>query len=886
MSFDKKIYFFSRSEPLSQKTDRSGFGIRGRRAVEFAEMDLPVLAGVVIDASAANDLGGISFAKHLSAFFGKFALEVGNEFGNPENPLLIKLVISPNLAIADYPMLHSIGLAEDTFEGFAKKVGSNFAAHEVLFMMKGFLSVAQRIAELEGAPREVKTASERLREIGELLEADSIPPGIELMKRYRNYLPEGFFSSAVTQLETGMRLVSRMFALEEQDENDTAILIQPMVYGNTTADSCLGVFCTRNTATGERILDGYYYPEKFDEVHTDGADINSIDGKYLKELRKIAGLIEDSFREIRQIRFTIENKKLWFIEQRSILQKSTAAQLRLLLDLYKRKIITDRELIQSFKPEELGEVLHPVIDPVSVKKFPSEQGGIAGSQGAAVGRVYFSTETLLDAYRAAKQKQEDTHCILVMPATYAGDVKAIEAADGVLSSEGGYAAHASVVARQYGKISLVRPDMKITGRKAKLGGITFSEGDYITLNVPYQDSPVIYKGRGELRQPDSQNSGVLDLIGICKKLTGGFTVRANADTQRDAETALLLGADGIGLCRTEHMFFSDDRINVFRQMVISETPKERAAALGKLQKMQTGDFYKIFKVMAGKRVTIRLLDAPLHEFLPHNQDELDRFVEFLSGGKGKKVGASGGITKSSILARIDALVEFNPMLGHRGCRIAISYPEIYRMQIRAIFEAVCRLKKEDKITVSPEIMIPLVMNSSELKLIRYGKKIEGGSYPGLADTVAEVFSEQKVKPIPYEVGTMIELPSAALGASGIARYADFFSFGTNDLTQTTLGLSRDDFNSFMPDYTLYDLIDGNPFAVLTPQVKELIGMAADRGKAVRPNLKTGLCGEHGARSENIRFCIDAGLAYVSCSPYSVPVALLSAARVQLEREER
>ncbi len=886
----KKIYFFSRCQPLPPKTDQNGFGIRGRRAVEFAEMDLPVLAGIVIDASIADSLDGISFDRDLSAFFKKFADEVGNEFGKSENPLLIKLVISPNLAIADYPLLHSIGLAEDTFEGFAEKVGSNFAAHEVLFLMKGFLSAAQHIAELEGNATELKTASERLREIEELLEAkNNTQSGPELMEKYKDYLPPGFFSSAVSQLETGIRLVSRMLrlslGLEDQEENDTALLIQPMVYGNST-DACLGVFATRNTATGEKVLEGNYYPGKFDEVHTEGADINKIDEKYLKELRKIAGLIEDSFREIRQIRFTVENKKLWFIEQRSILQKSTAAQLRLLLDLYKRKIITDKELVESFKPEELGEVLHPVIDPGSVKKFPSEQGGITGSTGAAVGRVYFSTDALLEANRGAKQKQEDTRCILVMSATYAGDVKAIEAADGVVSSEGGYAAHASVVARQYGKVSLIRPDMKITGKKAKIGGMLFSEGDYITLNVPYQGSPVVYKGMGELRQPDSQNAGVLDLIAVCKKLSGGFLVRANADNQRDAETARLLGADGIGLCRTEHMFFRDDRINVFRQMIISETPRERAAALAKIQKMQSGDFYKIFKVMAGKRVTIRLLDAPLHEFLPHNQAELNRFVEFLTGGsgKGKKPSSNSGITKSEILARINALEEFNPMLGRRGCRIAVSYPEIYGMQIRAVFEAVCKLKKEDKITLSPEIMIPVVMNAGEVKLIRFGKKIEGSSYPGLVDIVEEVFREQKVTPIPYEVGTMIELPSAALGASYIARYADFFSFGTNDLTQTTLGLSRDDFNSFMPDYTLYDLIEGNPFAVLSSQVKELISMAVDRGKSVRPDLKAGLCGEHGALPENIRFCIDAGLQYVSCSPYSVPIALLSVARVQLERE--
>jgi len=355
-------------------------------------------------------------------------------------------------------------------------------------------------------------------------------------------------------------------------------------------------------------------------------------------------------------------------------------------------------------------------------------------------------------------------------------------------------------------------------------------------------------------------------------------VRANADSPRDANLALSFGAEGIGLCRTEHMFFGADRINMFREMILSDTKKERDQALAKLRPLQRDDFYGIFKAMAGKEVTIRLLDAPLHEFLPHNDDEFAAFMAHLAKRRGKKP------VKAEIAARIEALAEFNPMLGHRGCRIAVSFPEIYAMQVKAIFEAAYRLRDE-KIAVFPEIMVPIVMNASELKLIAYGKKIEGTNYHGIMDVEEEFRKESKAKAIPYKIGTMIELPAAALGAGEIAKYGRFFSFGTNDLTQTTLGISRDDFTGFMPDYTLFDLMEGNPFSTLDPRVKELIAMAVERGRITRPDLVCGLCGEHGANPGNVRFCMEAGLDYVSCSSYSVPIALLAVAQAELEKKQ-
>ncbi len=710
MALNKKNTFYvSQKALLPKSVPTEGFGIRGRRAVEFAEMNLPVLPGLVFDASVADGLEDIDFDKDLRIYFDRFAQEVGKRFGDTDHALLVKLVFSPNLAIANYPLIHNLGLAEDTVDGFADKVGKNFAANELVFLMRGVLTIRKSVAELEGNEKAVKELDACLQEINTLFKSDKITLSLaEMADKYRKYMPEGFFDGAKSQLISVLKLASRLLKLDDQNDRDTALLIQPMVYGNYTKGSCSGSFTTRNVVTGEKKLQGSFFAEKFDEVHAAGEDINKVGAEYLKDLEKVAARIEDSFKEIRQIRFTIENGKLWFIEQRSVEQKSTVAQIKLLLDLNRRKIIDEAALIQSLRPDQLSEILHPVIDLSSVKKFPCQKGGISGAPGAAVGRVYFSTEALLDANRAAKQKSQDSRCILLMPATYAGDVKAIEVADGVLSNEGGYSAHASVVARQYGKISLVRPDMRITGKKAKIGDMLINEGDYITLNVPFYGEPQIFKGEASLIQPNAKEAGMLDIVAICKKFTGDFTVRANADSPRDAELALMFGAAGIGLCRTEHMFFHEDRINVFRQMILSSTPEDRKAALAKLQKMQASDFYRIFKVMAGKHVTIRLLDAPLHEFLPHNSAELAKFMEHMESAGGKN---TASLSKAEILARIDALAEFNPMLGHRGCRIAVSYPEIYEMQIRAVFEAACKLQKE-KVSVLPEVMIPIIMNST------------------------------------------------------------------------------------------------------------------------------------------------------------------------------
>jgi len=472
----------------------------------------------------------------------------------------------------------------------------------------------------------------------------------------------------------------------------------------------------------------------------------------------------------------------------------------------------------------------------------------------------------------------DTNMILVLPSSYAEDVKAIEVAKGVITSDGGFSSHAPVVARSLGKVAMVQPDMKVRGDSFTLAGKTVKEGDYVSLNVPYYEPPTIYLDRVGLIEPNFEENGLLDFLKVVETFITDFNVRANADQGRDAKIACDFFAEGIGLCRTEHMFFNEKRIMKFREMILAENESERRKALEALRPMQRSDFYELFKIMVGNPVTIRLLDAPLHEFLPRTDASMKEFVSFM-----KKKNAK--ISAAEIEARCEDLGEMNPMLGHRGCRVAVTYPEIYEMQCRAIFEAACMLRKEG-IDVKPEIMIPIVMSEQELKFIKNGKKIEGTEIKGIRDIKEEVIKEYGIDDLEYSVGTMIELPAAALGAGSIAQYAEFFSFGTNDLTQTTYGLSRDDSNSFFPSYTLFDLLKNNPFKVLGDQVKELISIAALRGRLTRPDIKMGLCGEHGADPENIEFCMNVGLNYVSCSPYSIPLAKLAVAQQNIAKKEQ
>ena len=868
----KKYYSFSSTEHIEDRKAQELMGIRGKRVMELATLGAPILPGFMIPNETVNEL----ILKPLDAK--KFFIEpiakverlLGKRFNDEKNPMLIKVVESPQLNMIHAFSIHNIGLCDKTISGFAPFVGEEFAYHE-------YRNILIKLTELEQKTDTDINRQTQLKEFSKNLKSSKKPHKIrELIEENKTLFPPEIFLNAYDQLFYIIKLL-QAFYKNSSSNIDSAILIQAMTFGNYGEESYYGSYYTRNIITGENEISGKFFVNAFDASETKGKQITKIDSLFLKDLKKIADELEKYFKEVRQIRFTVENGRLWVIDQVPVPNKSTQSEIKTLLDLHADKVVDDSYVIHAIKPGRLAEILHPVVDLESAEKLPNIQGGIAGAVGAAIGKVYFTTEKLIKAHKRAIQTDQDSNFILAMPATFAEDVKAIEVAKGVLSSEGGYASHAPVVARSLGKVSLVYPDIKFGSDSLKIGDKTVKEGDYLSLNVPYYEMPSIYFGKVDLIKPSPEGSGLFELLEIVQRKIGDFDVHANADQPKDAQLAKLFKAAGIGLCRTEHMFFHEKRINTFRAMIIAGDRKERIKALDELKEMQVADFYKLFKIMEGLPVTIRLLDAPLHEFLPHTKDSMTQFVKFMKSKYPK-------LSENEIRLRCDMLEEFNPMLGHRGVRIAISYPEIYNMQTRAIFEAAYSLKKEG-IKTKPEIMIPLVMSANEIKTIRNGKKIEGGAITGIKDIEKEVRDNFKSDPIEYKVGTMIELPAAALQADKIAQYAEFFSFGTNDLTQTTNGLSRDDFNAFFSDYNEFDLLEQNPFKFLGEQVKELIKLAIDRGRLTRPDIIMGLCGEHGAEPANIPFVKDIGLNYVSCSPYGIPIAKLAIAQLNLKHSK-
>jgi pyruvate, orthophosphate dikinase len=755
-----------------------------------------------------------------------------------------------------------------TVKAFGNYTGKEFAYGEYLFLLR---NLAKRIFEVD--EKEVKKIE------GKIPKKAQIDDMTKAIEAYQKLFGDKFSEDVYDQLGLILKGASSRYCDSAIDvDNSMSIMVQVMVYGNWGENSYAGNYYTRNIITGDQEIQGEFGQSEFDIETGKARDISKIEKKHFTHFAEIARKVEDNFKEIREIKFTIEEGDFWLVEQKEVDDKSTQSQIKALLDLTKRKIVSETYTIEKIKPNQLNELLHPVIDPRTIKGIKFIKGGIAGSTGAAIGRVYFSTPKLLEEHKRSIMKGGDTNLILVMPASYAEDVKAIEVAQGVITCEGGFSSHAPVVARSLGKVAMVQPDMKIRGNSFILAGKTVREGDYVSINVPYYEAPTIFMGKIGLIEPDWKRNGLFEFLEIVEKHIGEFNARANADQPRDALLAKDFKAKGIGLCRTEHMFFNEKRIMKFREMIIADSEDERRKVLKVLLPMQRSDFYDLFKIMEGNPVTIRLLDAPLHEFLPRTDESMRIFVRYMqSRDRNQKA--------SDIIARCEELGEMNPMLGHRGCRVAVTFPEIYEMQCRAIFEAACMLRKEGH-HIKPEIMIPIVMSKEEIKFIKNGKKIEGKEVKGIRDIKNEVVEEYGIEDLEYEVGTMIELPAAALGAAEIAQYAEFFSFGTNDLTQTTYGLSRDDSNSFFPSYSLFDLMKFNLFKYLGDEVKELIGIASLRGRLSRPDIKMGLCGEHGANPDNIQFCIEAGLNYVSCSPYAIPLAKLGIAQLNIKNIQK
>ena len=638
----------------------------------------------------------------------------------------------------------------------------------------------------------------------------------------------------------------------------TAVNVQAMVFGNMDQDCATGVAFTRNPSTGKKELFGEYL------INAQGEDVvagtrtpqdlltmNNSMPKIFQQLKKIFKQLENKYKDMQDIEFTVENNKLWILQTRSG-KRTARAAIKIAVDMVREKLISNKEAVLRVDPNTLDTLLHPTLNEKAEKKVIAL--GLPASPGAASGKVTFSAD------EAERLKEQMHGTILVRIETSPEDINGMHAAKGILTARGGMTSHAAVIARGMGKPCVSGSseiEIDYENKLFKAGNFKIKEGDVITIDG---GSGKVMLGEVSTVKPDTSGdfSKLMDWADQYRKLK----VRTNSETPADTKTARDFGAEGIGLCRTEHMFFDEKRIISVRQMILSKTPEDRKKALAKLLPYQKSDFFEIFKIMNGLPVTVRLLDPPLHEFLPKTDKDIDDVAKELN------------ISNQNIKSRIIELHEQNPMLGHRGCRLGISYPEIYQMQCQAIFEALAECRKKKIKPVIPEIMIPLVSTAAEIQILR-----------SLVVKEAEKIQKIHSIKIQYYVGTMIELPRAALRANAIAKFADFFSFGTNDLTQTTFGISRDDSGKFLNDYVENKIFNKDPFVSIDEKgVGELIKIAIERGRMQKKSLKLGICGEHGGDPASIEFCEKNKLNYVSCSPYRVPIARLAAAQAYLKRK--
>ena len=858
-------------------------GGKGANLAEMCTLGLPVPPGFTIttEVCVAYYANGKQLPKELEKqvndALAKIEKIVGTKFGEPANPLLVSVRSGARASMPGMmDTVLNLGLTDATVEGMAKKTGNaRFAYDSYRRFIQMYSDVVLGIdhyhfEELLEAMKLDKGADLDT----QLTEADLKTLVSQYKDKVQEELGKPFPADVKEQLWGAIKAVfdSWMNArantyrkLHDIPESwGTAVNVQSMVFGNMGDDCATGVAFTRNPSTGEKLFYGEFLINAQGEdvvagirtpqdltiagKKTSGSDLPSMEEAMpgvFADLVKVYQKLEAHYRDMQDIEFTVQNKKLYMLQTRSG-KRTAQAAIKIAVDMVNEKLITKQEAIKRIDPASLDQLLHPTLDPKASKKTLAK--GLPASPGAAAGIVVFTAE---DAELRAQAKEK---VILVRIETSPEDIHGMHASQGILTARGGMTSHAAVVARGMGKPCVsgagdLRIDYK--AKEIKVAGQSIKEGDFITINGSTGE---VFLGAVATIEP--QLSADFNTLMSWADELRTMQVRTNAETPLDAETARKFGAEGIGLCRTEHMFFEADRITAMREMIVSEDVNKRKAALAKLLPMQRSDFAAIFRIMKGLPVTIRLLDPPLHEFLPHTEAEM------------KEVAKAAGVTVEFVKHRCATLKEQNPMLGHRGCRLGVTYPEIYEMQARAIFEAASEVTKTDKAKVIPEIMIPLVMVPKELELMK-----------AIVDRCAtEVAKETGVK-IEYLTGTMIELPRAALRAGDIAKHAEFFSFGTNDLTQTTLGISRDDSASFIEAYKAKHIVEQDPFVTLdTEGVGELIRMATERGRKARPDLKLGICGEHGGDPASIHFCQQVGLNYVSCSPYRVPVARLAAAQ--------
>jgi pyruvate,orthophosphate dikinase len=900
----KYVYFFGGKDAEGNGKMKELLGGKGANLAEMCKIGLPVPAGFTITTEVCTYYydHGRTYPPELKAqveeAFRKTEAAMGAKFGDPKNPLLVSCRSGARVSMPGMmDTVLNIGLNEKTLTGLIEATGNERFAWDcyrrfvqmygdvVLDLKpqhKGEIDPFEHILEEMKHERGVKLDTEL-----------NVKDLQELVKRFKKAVKERVGKEFPDDpMEQVWGAIAAVFGSWNNDRAivyrrqygyphdwGTAVNICSMVFGNMGDDSATGVAFTRDPATGENVFYGEYLinaqgedvvagirtPKKIQEMEKDMP--NSF-----KQLMEVRQILEKHYKDVQDIEFTIQKGKLWMLQTRNGKRTGFAA-IRFAVDMVDEGLISKEEAMSAGRipPDDLNQLLQPIFDPDAKRKAKVIAKGINAGPGAASGKIKFFAD---DAEHHVRTKKESV--ILVRLETSPEDIRGMQAADGILTARGGASSHAALVSRQMGKVCVVGcHDLEVDyrARTVTVKGKVYKEDDFLSVDgfsgevmegrVATKPSEVVQVLISKTMKPaDSKVYQQFEKLMQWADGARKLKIRTNADEPEQAATAIAFGAQGIGLCRTEHMFFKGDRIKAMREMILAETTEDRKKALAKLLPYQRDDFHGIFKAMNGYPVTIRTLDPPLHEFLPHDD-------------KGQvEVAKELGVSKEKVAERVKALHEFNPMLGFRGCRLGIVYPEITEMQARAILEAACDAAKEG-VKVEPEIMIPLVGFVTELKA---QAKI-------VRDTAEKVFAEKGVK-VPYLVGTMIELPRACIRADQIAKEAEFFSFGTNDLTQTGLGMSRDDYGSFIRHYTETDVLPKDPFQVIDfDGVGGLMELGVERGRKTRGDLKIGICGEHGGEPDSVKFCHRIGLNYVSCSPFRVPIARLAAAQAALQEKK-
>ena len=855
---------------------RNLLGGKGANLAEMTNLGLPIPQGFTVTTEACTDYynngRAISDEIREQIFEALAGLEQkqGKKFGDTENPLLVSVRSGARASMPGMmDTILNLGLNDVAVEGFAKKTGNPRFAYDsyrrfiqmfsdvVMEIPKSYFErILDEIKEGKGVKYDTDLTAEDLKDII-----------VRFKNIYKENKGEEFPQDPKVQLMEAVKAVFRSWdnerAIVYRRMNDipgdwgTAVNVQAMVFGNMGNTSGTGVAFTRNPSTGAKGIYGEYLINAQGEDVVAGIRTPQPITKLEEDLpecyqqfMQIAAKLEDHYRDMQDMEFTIEDGKLFFLQTRNG-KRTAPAALQIACDLVDEGKITPQEAVLRIEAKSLDQLLHPTFDADALKAGQVIGQALPASPGAAAGKVYFTAEEAKAAHESGER------VVLVRLETSPEDIEGMHAAEGILTVRGGMTSHAAVVARGMGTACVSGCGEIAINEEEKvfeLGGEVFHEGDYISLDG---STGKIYKG--DIKTVEATVSGNFGRIMEWADQYRKLKVRTNADTPADAANAVKYGAEGIGLCRTEHMFFEPDRIPKIRQMILARTQEQREKALNALIPFQKGDFKALYEVMEGRPVTIRFLDPPLHEFVPTDKDDIDDLaVEMM-------------MTAEEVQEICDSLHEFNPMMGHRGCRLAVTYPEIARMQTRAVMEAAIEVKAEKGFDIVPEIMIPLVGERKELKFVK-----------DVVVETAEQVKKEKGSDIRYHIGTMIEIPRAALLADEIAQEAEFFSFGTNDLTQMTFGFSRDDAGKFLGDYYKNKIYESDPFARLDQKgVGQLVRMAAEKGRATRPDIKLGICGEHGGDPSSVEFCHRVGLTYVSCSPYRVPIARLAAAQAAI-----